>query len=114
MKTMVSTFAAIVLAAGISWAEDLGNLSANPFDVESSSNSFGKGSPFAPNGINNPFSPYGSPFSPKSATNPFATDAPRLYDQQAIIAANSAPTHTIQTRQATSSAAMALRSRRIR
>ena len=35
-------------------AEDLGNLSANPFDAESSSNPFGKGSPFAPNGINNP------------------------------------------------------------
>lgn len=42
----------------------------------------GAGSPFAPNGINNPFSPYGSPFGNQSATNPFATDAPRLYDQQ--------------------------------
>jgi hypothetical protein len=63
-------------------SEDIGNLSANPFDIESSSNPFGKGSPFAPNGINNPYSPYGSPFSNKSATNPFATDAPRLYDQQ--------------------------------
>lgn len=60
----------------------LGNLSANPFDYDSTANQFGKGSPFAPNGINNPFSPYGSPFSNKSATNPFATDAPRLYDQQ--------------------------------
>ena len=63
-------------------AEDLGNLSANPFDAESTANPFGKGSPFAPNGINNPFSPYGSPFSNRSATNPFATDTPRLYDQQ--------------------------------
>jgi len=39
-------------------------------------------SPFAPNGINNSFSPYGSPFSNQSTKNPFATDAPRLYDQQ--------------------------------
>ena len=43
-------------------AEDLGNLSANPFDVNSTANPFGQGSPFAPNGVNNPFSPYGSPF----------------------------------------------------
>jgi hypothetical protein len=63
-------------------AEDLGNLSANRFDFESSSNAFGKGSPFGQNSINNPFGPYGSPFSNRSATNPFATDAPRLYDQQ--------------------------------
>jgi hypothetical protein len=63
-------------------AEDLGNLSANRFDSDSTANPFGKGSPFAANGINNPFSPYGSPFSSQSATDPFATDAPRLYDQQ--------------------------------
>ena len=62
--------------------EDLGNLSANRFDSESSSNPFGKGSPFARNGINNPFSPYGSPYSNTSATNRSATEAPRLYDQQ--------------------------------
>jgi hypothetical protein len=42
------------------------------------SNPYGAGSPFKPDGINNPFSPYGSPFSNQSATNPFATDAPRL------------------------------------
>lgn len=63
-------------------AEDLGNLSANPFDVDSTANPFGKGSQFVPNGINNPFSSYGSPFSNKSATNPVATEAPKLYDQQ--------------------------------
>ncbi len=63
-------------------AQDLGNLSANPFAFDSTGNAFGAGSPFAPNGINNPFSPHGSPFSNRSATNPFATDAPQLYDQQ--------------------------------
>lgn len=63
-------------------AEDLGNLSANPFDADSTANPFGEGSQFAPNGINNPYSPYGSPFSNKSATNPYATEAPKLYDQQ--------------------------------
>ena len=71
----------IFLSASIGWAEDLGNLSANPFDSESSSNSFGTGSPFAPTSINNPFSPSGSPFSNKSATNPFATDAPKRNPQ---------------------------------
>lgn len=72
----------LILAPAALWAEDLGNLSANPFLYESTANPFGAGSSFAPNGINNPFSPYGSPFSNTSATNPFATDAPRLYDQQ--------------------------------
>ena len=50
-------------------AEDLGELSANPFNPDSTSNPYGAGSPFKPNGINNPFSPYGSPFSNQSATN---------------------------------------------
>ena len=59
-------------------AEDLGELSANPYAPDSTANPFGAGSPFKPDGFNNPFSPYGSPFSNQSATNPFATDAPRL------------------------------------
>jgi hypothetical protein len=63
-------------------AKDLGELSANPYQQNSTANLYGAGSPFAPNGINNAFSPYGSQFSNQSATNPFATDAPRLYDQQ--------------------------------
>jgi len=63
-------------------AEDLGELSANPYNPDSTSNPFGAGSPFKSDGLNNPFSPYGSPFSNQSATNPYATDAPRLYDQQ--------------------------------
>jgi hypothetical protein len=79
---MIPILMTILFTAAIGRAEDLGNLSANPFDFDSSSNMFGKGSPFAPNSINNSFGPYGSPFSNKSATNPFATDAPRLYDQQ--------------------------------
>ena len=60
-------------------AEDLGELSANPFNPDSTANQFGAGSPFKPDGLNNPFSPYGSPFSNQSATNPYATDAPRLF-----------------------------------
>ena len=63
-------------------AEDLGELSANPFNPNSTSNPYGAGSPFKSDGLNNPFSPYGSPFSNQSATNPHATDAPKLYDQQ--------------------------------
>ena len=59
-------------------AEDLGELSANPFNLDSTANPFGAGSPFKPDGLNIPFSRYGSPFSNQSATNPLATDAPRL------------------------------------
>ncbi len=72
----------LLLAPLSSFANDLEELSANPYQQNSTANSFGAGSPFAQNGINNPFSPYGSPFSNQSAKNPFATDAPRLYDQQ--------------------------------
>ena len=39
-------------------AENLGKLSANPVDPESTSNSFGAGSPFRQNSINNRFGPY--------------------------------------------------------
>ena len=59
-------------------AEDLGELSANPYNPDSTSNPFGAGSPFKADGINNHFSPYGNPYSNQSATNPYATDAPRL------------------------------------
>ena len=82
MKTLPIMLLIILLSVATVNAEDLGNLSANPFDPDSTANPFGKGSPFAANGVNNPFSPYGSPFSNQSATNPFATDPPRLYDQQ--------------------------------
>jgi len=63
-------------------AEDLGNLSANAFDPNSSANPYGAGNPFLPNSITNEVGRYGSPYSNQSATNPYATDAPRLYDQQ--------------------------------
>jgi hypothetical protein len=46
-------------------AEDLGELSANPFNPDSTSNPFGAGSPFKADGLNNPFSPTAVP----SATN---------------------------------------------
>ncbi|MBX9657259.1 MAG: hypothetical protein K2X00_01740 [Nitrospiraceae bacterium] len=81
MKTIAYLTLVLLWMPASLQAEDLGNLSANPFDVDSTANLFGKGSPFAPNGINNPYSPYGSPFSNQSATNPYAPDAPRLNDQ---------------------------------
>ena len=77
MKAASIIVTALFMAPVYAGAEDLGNLSANPFDIDSTANQFGKGSPFQPNGINNPFSPYGSPFSNQSATNPFATEAPQ-------------------------------------
>ena len=60
-QTVLTVSIGMILLGIASWgvAEDLGNLSANPFNYESSTNPFGKGSPFAPNGINNPYSPYG-------------------------------------------------------
>jgi hypothetical protein len=52
-----------------------------PYDPRCLNNPYGAGSPYAPNGVNNSYSPYGSPYSNKSANNPYATDAPKLYDQ---------------------------------
>ena len=63
-------------------AEDLGELSANPYNPNSIANPYGAGNPFNPNSVTNPFGVYGNPYSNESTTNPFATDAPRLYDQQ--------------------------------
>jgi hypothetical protein len=81
--TMWVVFLLLLLSLPLSvLAQNLGELSANPFNPDSTSNPLGAGSPFKPDGLNNPFSPYGSPYSNQSATNPFATDAPRLYDQQ--------------------------------
>jgi len=60
----------------------LGDLSANPYSPNSTSNPYGAGSPHNPNSVTNPFGLYGSPYSPKSATNPYATNAPMLFDNQ--------------------------------
>ena len=60
----------------------LGNLSANRYVPNSTSNLYGGGSPYAPNSVNNPYGPYGSRYSSKSANNPYATDTPQLYDSK--------------------------------
>lgn len=62
--------------------QPLGNLSANPYDPDSTSNPYGAGSQYDSNSINNPNGRYGSPYSNQSATNPYATDTPKLYDSQ--------------------------------
>ena len=52
-------------------AEDLKNLSANPFDLDSNSNQFGRyGSPFSPDSLNNQFGA-GNPFRSDSPNNPY-------------------------------------------
>jgi hypothetical protein len=52
-------------------AEDLGELSANPYDSESTSNPYGRyGSPYSPDSIKNPFGA-GNPYNPSSPTNPY-------------------------------------------
>src|SRR6185503_14716069 len=95
-------------------AEDLGNLSANAFDPNSSANPYGAGNPFLPNSITNEFGRYGSPYSNQSATNPYATDAPRLYDQQGNYRGKLSENPMILIRPVTPTAAMVLRSRRTR
>ena len=79
---LVELLALLSLALAIPAAgqTDLGNLSANRLDPDSTSNPLGAGSPLRANGINNPLGVYGSPLSNKSVSNPHATQAPRLYD----------------------------------
>jgi hypothetical protein len=60
----------------------LGNLSANPYDQNSTSNPYGKyGSQYGTDSINNPYGKYGSPYSNDSANNPYATNPPAVYDE---------------------------------
>ena len=76
MKTFIalllfssSTFAVSLVAPDGTY---LGELSANPYAQNSTSNQFGPyGSKFSQTSINNPFSPYGSKFSQQSPTNQF-------------------------------------------
>ena len=50
----------------------LGNLSANQWDANSTSNNLGRyGSPLSPDSINNNLGRYGSEFSPDSPNNPY-------------------------------------------
>jgi hypothetical protein len=71
------------LGASIAGADDLGQLSANPYGPNSTANPYSPaGSPYSPSSVRNPYGQYGSPYSGQSATNPYATDAPKLYDAQ--------------------------------
>ena len=65
---------ALCMSAASAWA-------LCPYDPRCINNPYGAGSPYASNGLMNPYSQYGSPYSNKSWTNPYATNAPRLYDQ---------------------------------
>lgn len=57
----------------------LGQLSADPYGKDSTSNPYGKyGSKYSPDSINNPYGKYGSKYSNQSANNPYATNAPRI------------------------------------
>jgi len=73
----------LALASSLVLADEyLGNYSANPNHVDSTSNPYGAGNPYWVNSINNANGPYGSPHSAKSVSNPYTTAAPKLYDSQ--------------------------------
>jgi hypothetical protein len=60
----------------------LGNLSANPYDANSTSNPYGRyGSEYSADSINNPYGKYGSEYSSDSANNPYATNPPAIIDR---------------------------------
>ncbi len=82
MTKFIFSIVAVFLFVGISGAEDLGNLSSNPYAPDSTRNPYGAGNPYDPNSIANPYGRYGNPFSPNSVNNPYAVDTPKLYDRQ--------------------------------
>jgi len=60
----------------------LGNLSNNPYDLNSTSNPYGRyGSPYSQDSINNPFGQYGSQFSNDSPNNPYAMNPPAIHHE---------------------------------
>lgn len=57
----------------------LGNLSANPYDLNSVNNSHGRyGSAYSQDSINNPYGQYGSRYSNDSPNNPYAVNSPSV------------------------------------
>lgn len=58
-------------------AKYLGNLSANPFNSDSTANAANR---FNPDSVTNPYGQYGNAYSNTSANNPYVTNAPKLYD----------------------------------
>jgi hypothetical protein len=83
MKRIPSICIVLWLSISVAaFAQDLGNLSSNPYAPNSTANPYGAGSPYNPKSVNNPFGRFGSPFSPQSARNPYAINAPRLYDDR--------------------------------
>lgn len=96
MKTAIVIVAVICFAVAIAPAlagppvlvdpqtgKYLGNLSANPYDPDSTSNPYGRyGSRYSQDSINNPYGQYGSPYSSDSANNPYAPNAPAIVQPQ--------------------------------
>jgi hypothetical protein len=81
MKMALSIALLVAMSSGAA-AQYLGNYSANPYAPNSTGNTFGAGSRYNPNGVNNPYGRYGSVHSDSSANDPYAMDAPRLYDSE--------------------------------
>jgi hypothetical protein len=80
MQKLFLVLAVVVAAGSSAQARNIGNLSSNHFDPNSTSNQFGAGSKYNADSVNNPYGQYGDQYSNTSVSNPYATDAPKLYD----------------------------------
>ena len=89
----------------------LGELSANPYGLDSTTNPVGAGNPYDPNSVTNELGHYVNPYSSTSATNPYATDAPGSTTSRKTSGASPVPINTIRIRPAIPSAASDRRSR---
>jgi hypothetical protein len=71
IRTIAAAAALLLALPSVGRAQYLGQLSANPYAANSTSNQFGSyGSPYASESINNRFGQFGSSFSPNSVNNP--------------------------------------------
>jgi hypothetical protein len=79
VSALFFALSAILFYATPCGAASLGEMSANQWRYESTSNAYGPhGSEWTYGSVNNPYGPNGSEWSTSSATNPYAIDPPTI------------------------------------
>lgn len=75
----ILTISFLLFSATSCGAGSLGEMSANQWRYDSTSNAYGPhGSAWTYGSVNNPYGPNGSEWSTSSATNPYAIDPPTI------------------------------------
>lgn len=79
LSVMFLAFSLLLCSSTSCGAGSLGEMSANQWRYDSTSNAYGPhGSAWTYGSVNNPYGPNGSEWSTSSATNPYAIDPPTI------------------------------------